>query len=110
VRRRARVVDFSFFRLVPLIKTIDPAPTIFRHAAWLAALRGTSMPRGVTSTGPPKRRRADLSHANTRRRSLPPQPSPPPPCLRERHRLPRGLQCRNDCLFTTGSFPNFQLV
>ncbi|WP_174981877.1 hypothetical protein [Burkholderia lata] len=53
-------MDFSFFRLVPLIKTIDPAPTIIRHAASLAALRGTSMPRGVTSAGLPKRRRADF--------------------------------------------------
>ncbi|UTP27343.1 hypothetical protein NMB33_34565 (plasmid) [Burkholderia sp. FXe9] len=46
-------MDFSFLRLVPLIKTIGPAPTIIRHAARLAALRGTSMPRGVTSAGPP---------------------------------------------------------
>ncbi|MCA7884625.1 hypothetical protein LGM58_15615 [Burkholderia contaminans] len=53
-------MDSSFFRLVPLIKTIDPVPTIIRHAARLAAPRGTSMPRGVMSAGPPKRRHADL--------------------------------------------------
>ncbi|MCA8100648.1 hypothetical protein [Burkholderia contaminans] len=46
-------MDLSFFRLVPLIKALDPAPTIIRHAARLAALRGTSMPRGVTSTAQP---------------------------------------------------------
>ncbi|WP_133059181.1 hypothetical protein [Burkholderia puraquae] len=46
-------MGFSFFRLVPLIKAIDPAPTIIRHAASLAALRGTAMPHGVTSPAPP---------------------------------------------------------
>ncbi|MCA8063404.1 MULTISPECIES: hypothetical protein [unclassified Burkholderia] len=46
-------MDFSLFRLVPLIKTIDPAPMIIRHAARLAARRGTSMPRGVASATPP---------------------------------------------------------